>query len=139
MDRRCDLPGGEFDATDFEALVAKAQTDFPFAEAQLIRRLTRLYGTQIWALLKDCQQISDLGRHFGADLYQTEVDFLVQEEWAKQAADIVYRRTKLGLRMTAEEITGLQNYLDDPVSLGNAPVDQGIARLAADVDSAQMA
>ena len=133
------LPGGDFGATDFEALVAKAQTDFPFAEAQLIRRLPRLYGTQVWALLKDCQQVSDLGRHFGADLYQAEVEFLVQEEWARQAADIVYRRTKLGLRMTAEEIAGLQNYLDDPVSLGDAPVDQGIARLAADVDSAQMA
>lgn len=133
------LPGGDFGATDFEALVAKAQTDFPFAEAQLIRRLTRLYGTQVWALLKDCQQVSGLGRHFGADLYQAEVDFLVQEEWARRAADIVYRRTKLGLRMTAEEIAGLENYLDGPVSLSDAPVDQGIARLAADIDSAQTA
>ena len=64
---------------------------------------------------------------------------MIQEEWARRAADIVYRRTKLGLRMTAEEIAGLENYLDGPVSLSDAPVDQGIARLAADIDSAQTA
>lgn len=133
------LPGGDFDATKFEDLVAKAQADFAFAAAPLIRRLTRLYGTQVWALLKDCQQFSDLGTHFGADLYQAEVDFLVREEWARQAADIVYRRTKLGLRMTVEEIASLQQYLNGPMSLSDATVDQRITRLASDVDSAQMA
>jgi glycerol-3-phosphate dehydrogenase len=64
---------------------------------------------------------------------------LVREEWARQAADIVYRRTKLGLRMTVEEIAILQQYLNGPMSLGDAPVDQRITRLASDVDSAQMA
>jgi glycerol-3-phosphate dehydrogenase len=52
-----------------------------------------------------------LGQHFGAGLYQVEVDYLVAEEWAQQAEDIVFRRTKLGLRMQPEQIDVLADYL----------------------------
>lgn len=105
------LPGGDFDATGFDALVARAMVDFDFVDPNLMRRLARLYGTQLWHLLAQCHAVEDLGRHFGAGLYQVEVDFLVQREWAQQAEDILYRRTKLGLRMADEEQKNLDDYL----------------------------
>ena len=67
------------------------------------------------------------------------MDYLVREEWARLAQDIVYRRTKLGLRMTVEEISALQQYLDTLDFLDDASVDQRVADLSPDVDSAQMA
>ena len=80
-----------------------------------------------------------MGTHFGAGLYQVEVDYLVREEWARLAQDIVYRRTKLGLRMTVEEISALEQYLDTLDFLDDASVDRRVADLSPDVDSAQMA
>ena len=133
------LPGGDFAVLSFDALVIEAQRHFAFADPPLVSRLVRLYGTDVWTLLKDCQQICDLGTHFGAGLYQVEVDYLVREEWARLAQDIVYRRTKLGLRMTVEEISALQQYLDSLDFLDDASVDQGVADLGPDIDSAQMA
>ena len=126
------LPGGDFPATHFDQLVTKAATDFPFVEPVLLARLARLYGTHLWLMLADCENAQDLGQHFGASLYQVEVDFLAREEWARRAEDIVFRRTKLGLRMQPEEIDALQAYLDQ------TPVVQGISGFATDLNSAQM-
>ena len=80
-----------------------------------------------------------MGTHFGAGLYQVEVDYLVREEWARLAQDIIYRRTKLGLRMTVEEISALEQYLDTLHFLDDASVDQRVADLSPDVDNAQTA
>jgi glycerol-3-phosphate dehydrogenase len=126
------LPGGDFPATHFDQLVAKAAADFPFVEPGLIKRLARLYGTHLWLMLAQCEHAGDLGQHFGASLYQVEVDFLVREEWAQRAEDIVFRRTKLGLRMQPEEIDALQAYLDQ------ATVVQSIPGFATDLYSAQV-
>ena len=106
--------------------------DFPFVEPVLLERLARLYGTQLWLMLAQCEHADDLGQHFGASLYQMEVDFLVREEWAQRADDIVFRRTKLGLRMQPEEINALQAYLDQ------AAVIQSVTGFATDLDSAQV-
>ena len=133
------LPGGDFAVLSFDTLVIEAQRHFAFADPLLVRRLARLYGTEVWALLKDCEQICDLGTHFGAGLYQVEVDYLVREEWARLAQDIIYRRTKLGLRMTEEEISALEQYLDTLHFLDDASVDQRVADLSSDIDSAQTA
>ena len=129
---RAALPGGNFPATRFDQLVAKATTDFPFVEPVLLKRLARLYGTQLWLMLAHCEQADDLGQHFGESLYQVEVDFLVREEWAQRAEDIVFRRTKLGLRMQPDEIDALQAYLD------HTTVVQGVTGFATDLDGAQV-
>lgn len=126
------LPGGDFPATGFNDLVARATKDFDFVPADLIQRLARLYGTRLWVLLADCSCIEDLGTCFGADLYQAEVDYLVREEWAQQAEDIVYRRTKLGLRMLDDDIRALEDYL------GNSAIIQGVAGFTADLDNPQV-
>ena len=126
------LPGGDFPATGFNDLVARAASDFDFIPADLLQRLARLYGTRLWGLLADCSCAEDLGICFGADLYQVEVDYLVREEWAQQAEDIVYRRTKLGLRMTDHDVRRLNDYL------ANSAIVQGVAGFAADLDSPQV-
>ena len=126
------LPGGDFPATQFDQLLTKAIEDFPFVEATLLERLARLYGTQLWLMLAQCKHINDLGQHFGAGLYEVEVDFLLREEWAQRADDIVYRRTKLGLRMQPQEIDTLQAYL------GQAAVRQSVTGFAADLNGFQV-
>jgi glycerol-3-phosphate dehydrogenase len=112
------LPGGEFAPTGFEAEVEKLQKAYPRLPSPLLRRLTRLYGTRARTLLdkgrtrpEQALQTADIGIHFGADLYQAEVDYLVANEWARTADDILWRRTKLGLRVSNEDKSRLAAYL----------------------------
>ena len=103
------LPGGDFAVDGFEVLVAALQRRAPKVAAPTIRRLARCYGTEAHAILKD----GELGRIFGADLGEREMAFLVEKEWARSAADILWRRTKLGLRFSAIEERALADYLED--------------------------
>jgi glycerol-3-phosphate dehydrogenase len=112
------LPGGEFAPTGFEAEVEKLQKTYPRLPSSLLRRLTRLYGTRARTLLdkgrttpEEALQATDFGIYFGADLYQAEVDYLVANEWAHTADDILWRRTKLGLRVSDEDESRLAAYL----------------------------
>jgi glycerol-3-phosphate dehydrogenase len=101
------LPGGGFAVDGFEALVTSLRTRAMKIPPVTIRRLARAYGTEARDILAD----GDLGRIFGADLGQREVDFLVEKEWARSAEDILWRRSKLGLRFSAEETAALTRYL----------------------------
>ncbi len=73
-----------------------------------IRRLARAYGTEARHILAK----GDLGSIFGADLGEREVDFLVEKEWARSADDILWRRSKLGLRFSSQEVAALTHYLE---------------------------
>jgi glycerol-3-phosphate dehydrogenase len=106
------LPGGDFPATDFEAEVAKLKTAYPFLDLTHARRLTRLYGTRARILLGLARSEADLGRHFGADLYEAEVRYLMSQEWAMTAEDILWRRTKRGLKLTREQADALDRYMN---------------------------
>lgn len=68
-----------------------------------LRRLARRHGALTWTILGTAKSIADLGRHYGQGLYQVELDYLRQNEWAMTADDVLWRRTKLGLHMTAAE------------------------------------
>lgn len=105
------LTGGEFAIADYDAELAKLQKAYSFLSASHAARLFRLYGLKAHDLLGQAKTISDLGEHFGADLYEREVQYLMSHEWAQTAEDIVWRRTKLGLRMSADEVENLKNYL----------------------------
>ncbi|MEP9371909.1 glycerol-3-phosphate dehydrogenase [Mesorhizobium sp. KR1-2] len=94
------LPGGDFFDTGFEGQVEKLTHAYPFLDAAHARRLTRLYGTCAFALLGEASSAADLGRNFGADLYEAEVRYLMEQEWAETAEDVLWRRTKLGLHMS---------------------------------------
>lgn len=105
------LPGGDFAAEEFGALAAELGRRCPFLDPALCRRLVRLYGTSSREILADCNSARDLGRHFGHGLYETEVRHLVEREWAQTADDILWRRTRLGLRFGAKEARALDAWL----------------------------
>ncbi|ESZ56744.1 glycerol-3-phosphate dehydrogenase [Mesorhizobium sp. C120A] len=105
------LPGGDFPATGFDAQVAKLKSAYPFLDQRLARRLTRLYGTRAQMLLGLAKSNADLGRNFGADLYEAEVRYLCENEWALTAEDVLWRRTKRGLHLSREQASALDEFM----------------------------
>jgi glycerol-3-phosphate dehydrogenase len=105
------LPGGDFPATGFKAEVGTLQADFPFLELRLAHRLVRLYGTRARTLLATARSYADLGRDFGGDLYEAEVRYLVEHEWAQTAEDVLWRRTKRGLHLSSGQVTALEEFM----------------------------
>ena len=105
------LPGGNFPQDGRVALHAQTARRYPFLPDMTLRRLLRTYGTRITDMLGDAKSIADLGQDFGAGLCEREVDYLCQTEWAVRGDDILWRRTKRGLHMSAEEIVRLTHYL----------------------------
>jgi glycerol-3-phosphate dehydrogenase len=95
---RAALPGGDFTPDGFAALLAGFQRDFPQLQGALCARLLRAYGTRAWRIFTPGQ---DPGPPVGADLHEAELDYLRREEWAATAEDVLWRRSKLGLRFHA--------------------------------------
>jgi glycerol-3-phosphate dehydrogenase len=98
------LPGGDFPVDAFDRQVATAAARYPFLAEPTVRRLLRAYGTRIDRLIGDATCYADLGRVFGADLTEAELRYLATAEWARTAADVVWRRSKLGLRLSADQV-----------------------------------
>jgi D-erythritol 1-phosphate dehydrogenase len=111
---RAPLPGGDLPNADFDAFVAAAMAHYPSLPENLLRHYARLYGTRLTKLLGNTANVEDLGRHFGGLLYQREVQFLRQTEWAQTSEDILERRTKHGLHLTQAEKSRLQEWLTQP-------------------------
>jgi glycerol-3-phosphate dehydrogenase len=107
------LPGGTFPATGYEALVKAHQASYPRLDGALIRRLTRAYGTLMPAVVAGATSMEELGEHFGSNLHAREVDYLINREWARTADDVLWRRSKLGLRVSAEDKARLARYMDE--------------------------
>lgn len=110
------LPGGDFPAAGYDDEVAKLRTRYPFLTASHARRLVRLYGTRAAQLLGNAASEADLGKHFGADLYAAEVDWLIVQEWALRAEDVLWRRTKLGLKFSRAQTAELEEYMRGAVN-----------------------
>ncbi|MBB4574917.1 glycerol-3-phosphate dehydrogenase [Rhizobium lentis] len=105
------LPGGNFPVRGYEGQVAALKQRYPFLADQHARRLVRRYGTRAETLLGNARGINDLGRLFGGDLYEAEVAYLVEHEWARHAEDVLWRRTKDGLRLSKEQAQSLEEYM----------------------------
>lgn len=105
------LPGGDFAPGDFDLEVDKLLTRFPVLPKKLATRLFRTYGSCVYEMAGEIRENSDLGTPFGDDLYRFEVDYLIAREWARCAEDVVWRRTKLGLFLSAAEIDTLDSYI----------------------------
>ena len=108
---KASLPGGEGMTTP-QALAQTLENRFGWLPAGLAQRWSITYGSRSWQLLEGAEGLSDLGEHLGGGLYGREVDYLRQQEWAVDAYDILWRRTKLGLFTTPEEQANLARYLD---------------------------
>jgi glycerol-3-phosphate dehydrogenase len=105
------LPGGDFAVDGFGALVDSLAQAYPFLTADHARRLVRAYGTEAAEILGAAKVPADLGRDFGATLTEAEVRWQMRHEYAREAADVVWRRTRLGLKMTGAEIAALDDWM----------------------------
>ena len=105
------LPGGDFPVQGAADLAAALRREYPFLDARRARRLVRHYGTEARLMLGGARSLADLGRAFGGDLTEAEVNHLMGREYARTAEDVVWRRTKSGLRMSAQEIAELDRWM----------------------------
>lgn len=105
------LPGGDFPIGGMSDLQAAIARQHPWIAASDLRRLTRTYGTRASAVLDGAAGYDALGQNFGAGLYAAEIRYLMREEWAEKAEDVVWRRTKLGLRLSGEQIGRIDSFM----------------------------
>jgi glycerol-3-phosphate dehydrogenase len=105
------LPGGEFRHDELDRLVGDTRRSRPFLSAGLARRLVRAYGTRIDRVLGTARSMPDLGPCLGADLTAAEVRYLMEREWAQTEDDVLWRRSKLGLRFSRDEREGLAKFM----------------------------
>ncbi|WP_086607120.1 glycerol-3-phosphate dehydrogenase [Erythrobacter donghaensis] len=110
------LPGGDFGRFDAPALARELMAQYPFLSEHDAARLVRLYGTRARSILGTASTAADLGEDFGHGLTAAEVDHLVAHEWARTPDDILWRRTKLGLRFTPEQTARLTTYLAERIT-----------------------
>ncbi|MCL4105398.1 UNVERIFIED_CONTAM: hypothetical protein GTU68_055529 [Idotea baltica] len=105
------LPGGDFPVDGVKTQVKALQDRFAFLEDRWALRLVRAYGTEAALMLGDAKVAADLGKDFGATLTEAEVKWLMNKEYAHTAEDVVWRRSKLGLRLSKIEITALDLWM----------------------------
>lgn len=105
------LPGGDLDVSAVAALTADLQRSYPFLSPGHANRLAHAYGTRASKILGTAKSLADLGASFGATLTESEVRHLMADEWACTAEDIVWRRSKLGLRLSASEIAAIDDWI----------------------------
>ena len=94
------LPGGDMVFAEFLPQAAAAR---PWLPPATLRRMAHAYGTRLDRVLGDAQNLAALGEDFGAGLHERELDYLVRTEWARTAQDVLWRRSKLGLRLNAAQ------------------------------------
>ncbi len=97
------LPGGDMPGSDFARFLADLRRAYPWLPEPLAHHYARLYGTRSAALIGTATSLEGLGRHFGGQLYAREMDYLREAEWAMTAEDVLDRRTKHGLHITAAQ------------------------------------
>lgn len=106
------LPGGDFPMQGIEDLKAGLARDYPFLSAAMVDRVARAYGTLSRKWLGTAREASALGQDFGHGLFAAEVDYLIATEWARTVDDVLWRRTKLGLRLDQEQVQVLSSYME---------------------------
>ena len=88
-------------------------TAFPFLNPKWAMRLVKAYGNEAFEMLGSVRNEEELGINFGATLTQKEVEWLLKEEFATSAEDILWRRSKLGLRLSEVQVKTLQDWIDN--------------------------
>ncbi|MCA3561184.1 MAG: glycerol-3-phosphate dehydrogenase [Aestuariivirga sp.] len=105
------LPGGDMPDADFERFLGDLRKANPWLPEKVAHHYARLYGTRTKELLNGARGMPGLGQHFGGLLYKAEIDYLRRAEWARTADDVLDRRTKHGLHITAEQRAAVQSYM----------------------------
>ena len=109
------LPGGDFE-DDMGALGAQLVAAHPTLPVPLLHALARRHGTRAFRILQSVRTAADLGAHFGHDLHAREVDYMIANEWAVTGEDVLYRRSKAGLHLSAEQRSTVDNYVEGRLS-----------------------
>jgi glycerol-3-phosphate dehydrogenase len=122
------LPGGDMDVSAVAALTAELVRKYSFLPTAHANRLAHAYGTRASKVLGTAKSMADLGQSFGATLTESEVRYLMANEWARTADDIVWRRSKLGLRLSAEEIAALDEWIAAHRVSGERPLREAGGR-----------
>jgi glycerol-3-phosphate dehydrogenase len=105
------LPGGELNGLTFRGMLLDYRRRHPRLPKMWLARVLRRHGSLAEEIVGDAQLERDLGRNFGGGLYERELDYLVRNEWAREADDVLWRRTKCGLHMSAAEKAEVRDYL----------------------------
>ena len=121
------LPGGDLPERNFDGLRRNTAERYPWLPAHPLNRMCHAYGSRVEAVLGGAKTWSDLGRDHGAGLTEQEVRYLVDYEWAREPADILWRRTKLGLHMSPQELSA---FLNQPLPAATAALGQEARRTA---------
>lgn len=119
------LPGGDFPVDGVENLIDAVKAEYPFLTNRWAKRLVRAYGSEVRDVLAGASSDVDLGSHFGADLTEREVIWLIENEYAQTAEDVVWRRSKLGLRMSKAEIASLDTWMSSHLHAEQPAAAQG--------------
>jgi len=121
------LPGGELPAGGVSPLLAQLRGERAQLPGDVLAGMTARHGSLVRDVLGDARSPGDLGRDFGAGLYEREVDYFIRNEWARSGDDVLWRRTKCGLRMTAEQRRVVGEYVEGVVGRGVVPAGQSSA------------
>ncbi len=114
------LPGGNFPPEGFAALVLQLLTNCPVLDRELATRLVRTYGTCAIPMTAGIKDRNGLGQLFADGLYGFEIDYLIDREWARCAADVLWRRTRLGLVLSSTQAETLDMYIKEKLSVAHA-------------------
>lgn len=105
------LPGGDFEITAVQGLAGELNRTHPYLSREQCLRLIRAYGTRASRMLRSARSLDDLGRAFGGGLSEVEVRYLIDNEWARTANDVLWRRSKLGLHVDPAQAETLTTFL----------------------------
>lgn len=105
------LAGGDFSGFDFEAFVYFQGEQYPWLPKPVLTRYARAYGTRMDYFLYQKDSLSTLGKHYGDHVYEAEINYLINYEWASSIEDILWRRSKLGLQISEQTMANLENAL----------------------------
>ena len=108
---RAVLPGGELPGGDRGAYLAALRRARPWLPEPLAARWVRSYGSLTPQLLGDAESLADLGADLGGGLHEAELRYLRDNEWARDATDVLWRRTKLGLHVGGEVTQTVNEWL----------------------------
>jgi glycerol-3-phosphate dehydrogenase len=104
------LPGGDIDGNR-DDFAAKLRRRYPFITESMARHFARTYGSNTEWILGEAKELADLGEHFGHELYEAELRYLVEHEWVRRLDDAIWRRTKEGMWLNAEQQSRVAQWL----------------------------
>ena len=105
------LPGGNIENADFDAYLENFSSQRQWLPENLAQHYIRNYGTNAEIICKNAKHLDDLGQDFGSGLHQAEVDYLINYEWVMEAEDLLWRRSKWGLKLDNEQQLELSSYI----------------------------